>query len=291
VPAAVAPAGDAAELALGLLEGQLDDAVDAARALRRARLELDRPKEAARAAADLAQLTWKDLDPEERGYCPPLFLVTTDRAFRRNTLASLEALFETTLPIRVLLLTDSATEGSSSVLDRSAPWGAGGDPCRHAERALLFVQSSVAESTHLESAVADALAHDGAAVLRVLAPSPSRGRFASDATLDRARDPVTAGSFPLIPSPVGQAPPADPPSSAPDPFHAATPPDQIEALEQRHAAELAALRDELEARLAAERVRYRAETAQRVRGRLMRLALGSGGKRQDAGAPGKEARP
>lgn len=280
VPVTVDRSGDAAALALGLLEGQADAAVDAARAMRRARLELDRPQEAERAAAELGELSWDDLDDEERAGCAPVFLVTTERAFGRHTLASLEALHASNLPIRVVLLIDSATEDSSySGLDRKQTLPKRTEP--------LFVQSSVAGFTHLESAVAASLAHPGASFLRVLAPSPSRGRFPADATLDRAREQVAAGAFPLISSAAGQAPPADPSPPAPESARPEASPEAIEALERQHAAEIAALGREHQARLAAERARYQAETAQRVRRRLMELATGSGVRRSGE----EEARP
>jgi hypothetical protein len=67
--------GDGAQLAAGLLEGQLRQATRDLILLRKARLELDRPADASRLWADLDGLSWRDLDDRELACCPSLLLV------------------------------------------------------------------------------------------------------------------------------------------------------------------------------------------------------------------------
>ena len=64
-PATLDSSGDGAPLAAGLMEGQLRQAAEGFALMRKARLELDRPEDAARLWSGLDRLSWRDLDPEE----------------------------------------------------------------------------------------------------------------------------------------------------------------------------------------------------------------------------------
>ena len=147
----------------------------------------------------------------------------------------------------------------------------------------LVLQTSIAAGDQLEGTVAEVLAHDGPAVLRVHAPSAEG--HAADATLARAREALAQAesdaSNASDDSSDVPAPPAPTPATAPAPDRAA-----FAALEQRHAAELAALRGEYEARIAGLRASFQQETAHKIRRRLLQLATAQGSV---AGAP--EARP
>ncbi len=195
VPVTLRGEADGLALARGVLEGQLRQALDGLRTVRRARLEVERPAEAAIAAESLARLTWRDLTPEERRACPPLFFVADEiRACRRC-----RRWFRRTLE------RGAAGQGGAPRRDVlpprtrhvSLPDGARGPKPTPAapefgllalagSRALV-VQSSIADARHLAAGVTAAVLHDGPAIVRVYAPSPERHGFAPDRTLERAR--------------------------------------------------------------------------------------------------------
>ncbi len=202
VPVTLDATGDTAAVARGLAEGQLRQAMDTFRALRRARLELERPVEAARAADALARLSWRDLSPAERRCLPPLFLVADEDAVAGSGLGEVLALLDSGLPVKLVLLADA----------HLGLWaGRGAGPAEasarmHGEPGLLglaypdvvTVQTSIAHPAHLEQGVALALAHEGPALVRVHAPSPMRHGFAADAAVARAARAVLSRAFPLF---------------------------------------------------------------------------------------------
>jgi len=272
LPVTVDATGDAADLARGLAAGRLAETVDAARVLRRARLELDRPLEAPRAAAELDALAWEDLDDDERALAAPLFVTISEEDLDRGVGGAMTALLGSDLPVKVLVLQAWAPEDHPS----SSSSHTGLDEAT--KKSAFFVQSSVAHSEHLARAVAAAIDRGGPALLRVLAPSPARGGFAADETLARARERVESGAFAL-----GEPSPPNPPLPRgeggsiphvllPSPSGRGAGGEGSAELEARHAAEIAALRRDYEGRLAAARTGLQAEMARRLRARLMRIA-------------------
>lgn len=206
VPLVLDTTGDAAEITRGLLTAQLRETVAAARVVRRARLELERPAEAARGGP-------QDLDPrhltaEERRLSPALFLVASEDALAGPGLGGLLDLLAGDLPVRLVLLADAHLDPEAESR-RTAP---GPASCAStlrpdlglaallsaAGRRAYVLQGSLAAPDHLERGVAEALAFDGPGLLRLHAPSPERHGFASDRALERAREALAARVFPLF---------------------------------------------------------------------------------------------
>ncbi len=203
VPVTVDAVGETAELARGILEGQIREAVDALRLLRRARVELDRPAEAPGAIQDLAGLGWRDLTPEERRFLPPLFLILSEDALSGPGLAGLVNLLDEALPVKVLLLAEGHLGLSGDVDPLAVSRPSGGlrhDPAiwALAHPRSYVLQSSIAHGAHLSAGVAGALDHDGPALIRLHAPSPERHGFAADLAPERARRAVAARAVPLF---------------------------------------------------------------------------------------------
>lgn len=286
VPATVAAPGEAGALARGVLAGQLDQTLDMVRTLRRARLELDRargPKEEDLEALD--RLAWDDLSAEEGELCPPVFLVVSESG--AGVAGLLEVLAED-LPLKLAVLDDRLDDSAFNLA--LLAW---------TRPQAFFAQSSIAAPDHVEQVVAEAVTHHGPAFLRVHAPSPEIGGFAIGETVARAREALESKAFMLLcsqpgaadrptlggivpaASPVEPTPAATPPTGNGQPYAARPDAAELAALEQRHAAELAALRGHYEAQIAGLRTTLQRETAQRVRGRLLELALG----RPRPGAP------
>jgi len=318
VPVTFAAGSDAAGLARGLAAGQVRQTLETLRALRRARVELDKPAEAARAEAEIARLAWRDLDADERRLCPPLAVIVPEHSLGAGDVAELLALLTEEPPVKLLLLAEA---DSGSAAAAGVPEAAPARAPRSLDPGLVALtlpgavvaQASIAHAEHLDSAVAAAFALPGPALLRVLAPSPERGGFAADRTLERARAAVASGAFRLFRRDPGEervtnvagepaagvaaeptvaartaaglataadgaprtaaAPPAAAPHAAAEvaaasavASDAATPP----AVGDER---LAALAADYENRLGGLRAELEAETAQRVRRRLLTMLL------------------
>ncbi len=186
VPVAVDSNGDAAQLAMGLVEGHLDETTEFVRLLRQARLEIDRPDGLDWKRDALAKLGWQDLDDDELDLCPPLLLVGSDDMLAGRGLAQLMWLLNSGLPVKVLML---------SALDLP-PAGIG--MLALAQRKAYVAQSSIAAADHLFGCLSDALAFRGPALVQVYSPSPSRDGFEADLAFEIAHDAVAARVLPMF---------------------------------------------------------------------------------------------
>jgi pyruvate-ferredoxin/flavodoxin oxidoreductase len=290
-PFAAPAARTASELpafARGLVDGQVEAWLDEERLLRRARLELDRPQEAARRDPRAAALGWADLTDEQRLACPPLVLVGGASVFATSGLGSLFAMLRSDRPVIVLALTESPGP-------QMPEFGLLALSCREA----FIAQSTVAHPDHLVAAVRRAVAAGRPALLHVLAPSPARTGIAADETLTFARAQVAARAFPLFVHDPGREGvfgtrldlDGNPPDGAGEgerpaawqtlrelagvetPFVARIR-DEIEAeVAARHGLELAGLRADAEGREAAARAGVEEQLAVRLRAKLTALAL------------------
>ncbi len=281
VPATVAIAAPLA-LARGLAMAEAERAVAAARVLRRARLELERPQEALLAPELLASLAWGDLDAAERSLAVPL-VVLIDESAGDGEAGEVNALLAAALPVAVVTLDAAGGRGP-----RSAWWAIAATAAiaeagivAHAAIAggagsadLAGVASGMAPLA--EAWAAFAVGGRGALV-RLLAPGSAASAasgfpadLADDYVLDRARRAVEAREFPL-----GcriAAAPSTPTALRVDPFAAR------EARAADHEAALAALAERHRAELAGLEVELRHRLAERARTRLLELAA-----RRDAG--------
>ena len=205
VPVTLRGEADGLALARGVLEGQLRQALDGMRTVRRARLEVERPAEAAVAGASLARLTWRDLTAEERRACPPLFFVADETALAGDAIAGFAELLNDDLPVKAVLLAEASfrreigiSQGSGARGTKPAPAAPEFGLLALAGSRALVVQGSIAHSRHLAAGVTAAVLHDGPAVVRVYAPSPERHGFAPDRTLERAQGAVLSRTCPLF---------------------------------------------------------------------------------------------
>lgn len=293
VPVTVAPPGAAAAMARGLAEGAAREAVAAARTARTARLVLGAvtQAEAAKAAEEvraLGGLTWAELEDGERGFATPVLLVASEDALT-DDLGGLVELLGTDLPAHVL-----------SVTRRAGLWAAGADPLAEAtdggpqarptasgrlawlaasggSQARSTSLTSVAHPDALEAAVAAAMEQRAPALLRVLAPSPSRDGFRPEELLEWTRE--AWAELGLTEAEGGEA--------AVDP--AAAEGERAEEAERRHAEELAALRASYEAKLAELQTSSRLALAREVRARLLEIATRPKPEANGAGSTGEDA--
>jgi len=203
VPVAVDMIGDTAQLAGGLLEGQLRQATEGIALLRQARLELDKPEEAARAAQASESLNWHDLSLEEQGLCPPLLLLGNDEVLSGKGFSGLTRLLGGKLPIKMMVLADlDMNLGTANVA--GTPMAAAGEAqidfalLALSQRNAYIVQTSLADTTHFLDSLKAAFQFAGPALIYVHAPSPERHGFASDQSFRQAKLAVKARAFPLF---------------------------------------------------------------------------------------------
>jgi pyruvate-ferredoxin/flavodoxin oxidoreductase len=197
-PVTIDMTGDAAQVAAGLLQGQMSEALEAVRLLRQARAELD-PK----AAKADRPLTWSDLTEEERLLCPPLLLIGNDQSLGGRGFAQLAWLLNSELPVKVLVLGElDFGLGAQGVND--APLGALRDArgdlalMALAQRRAYVAQSSFAAPAHLRRSVREALRFGGPALICLHAPSPERHGFAPARTLSLAELALASRTTPLF---------------------------------------------------------------------------------------------
>jgi pyruvate-ferredoxin/flavodoxin oxidoreductase len=196
--------GDAAQLAAGLLEGQLGATADVVRTLRQARLEIDRPAGGADLQREaLTRLTWKDLSEEELELCPPLLLVGSDESLAGRGLAQVIWLLNSGLPIKILVL-DALDFGLSSRQFSDAPEASRNDPRADfgllalAQHEAYIAQTSISDADHFSQSVLGALGFNGPALINVHAPSPERHGFSTQRTTEQARLAVASRAMPLF---------------------------------------------------------------------------------------------
>ncbi|MBE9562893.1 MAG: pyruvate ferredoxin oxidoreductase, partial [Proteobacteria bacterium] len=186
VPVTIDMNGDTANLAIGLLEGQLRKAIEGVALLRQAHLELKNP-DAANRAAKLAILPdWNELSREEQQFCPPLLMLGNDNILTSKT--SLNQLLNLNLPIKVILFTDLDIE--TRRLEPSL--------LALAQNKAYVLQTSISHTEHFMQGVKEAFAFAGPALIYVYTPSPDRHGFTSENTITRANEAVNSRMFPLF---------------------------------------------------------------------------------------------
>ncbi|MCP4702259.1 MAG: pyruvate ferredoxin oxidoreductase [Gammaproteobacteria bacterium] len=202
-PVAVDMTGDTAQLAAGLLEGQLRKACDDFLLLRNAKLELSDPKQAAREAVQSQFLNWRDLAREERRLCPPMLLAGNDELLAGKGLAALTWLLSGELPIKIMVFAnlDMGLEGKGlsdtpvfAVKDSKANLAL----LALAQRNAYVAQTAISHPSHFLDSVKAAFSYAGPALIHVHTPSPERHGFPTDKTLIQARLAVESRTFPLF---------------------------------------------------------------------------------------------
>lgn len=254
VPATVAVEAPLA-LARGLALAEADRALAEARVLRRARLELERPAEAALAGEELAALAWSDLEPEERALATPV-VALVDESAGDPELGEALAIADGDLPLAILAVAN--VPGAAGA--RASSWAA----LARALTAGIVAHATIAESAPLEAAAAAFAETRAGALIRVLAPRAPGAAGAAEEILIRARGVVEAREFPLgcrvaAVHPATTAPRVDPLA-------------ELAAAERRHAEELAAAEARHRAELDGAEAGARARLAATARARLLELA-------------------
>lgn len=202
-PVIIDACGEAGGLARGAIEGALADVVEAARLMRLARVQLDRPGEAPHAAARLTSLTFSDLTKEERELAPAMIVVGDAETLAGRGLSQVMWLLEGDLPVKVLVLNGAGGLGDGALsLEALGSY----PPARRTDLALLVMlgrkavvaQTSIAHPDHFVVSVERALGCPGPALIHIHAPSPRKHGFDQTATVERARLAVQSRAWPIF---------------------------------------------------------------------------------------------
>lgn len=200
VPVAVDANGDSAQLAAGLLQGQLQEMLETVRLLRKAKMATG---DMGRHALDPDRLSWQDLDDDEQSLCSPMILLGNEQTLGGRNFSQIAWLLNSALPIKILVLTELDFALDTLGLD-GKPLDAGADPRGNlglmalSQRNAYVAQTSIADGEHFRDVMRDALAYAGPALVRVHAPSPSGHGFATERTLEQAKLAMRSRAFPLF---------------------------------------------------------------------------------------------
>jgi pyruvate-ferredoxin/flavodoxin oxidoreductase len=185
------------------LEGQLRDTLSSLLLLRKAKLELTRPMEAARKHAESKHLNWEELNPDEKPLCPPLLIIGNDSGLSGQGLSALSWLLISGLPIKILILADLAVgleangiTATPAISTRNPKLNMG--LFAMAQRQAYVAQTAISDPDHFMESFKAALNFTGPALIHVHTPSPERHGFATSKTLEHARKAVESRAFPLF---------------------------------------------------------------------------------------------
>ncbi len=186
VPVAIDMNGDTANLAIGLLEGQLHKSIEDIALLRQAKLELEKPDAASRAAKLAIIPEWDELTKAEQQFCPPLLVLGNDKVLVSKT--AINQLLSLNLPIKVILFTD--LDINTLRLEPGL--------LALAQSKAYVLQTSISHTEHFLTGMKEALEFSGPALIYIYTPSPQRHGFNPEHTIARATDAVNSRMFPLF---------------------------------------------------------------------------------------------
>lgn len=161
VPVLVQKGAEAAEEALGVLQGHFRHLLDNLRLLRRAQLEVKNKYEPDQHDAEIASLDWTDLTDDEKALIPPILLVGEQRQLAGGSLA---ALLSAGRPVKVVAL---QTGPDVRYPDTYAALNGGFPHTAIINRAAYVLQSSMADFRHLFDGLLRGLEHARPAVLQL----------------------------------------------------------------------------------------------------------------------------
>ena len=169
VPVLFAENGQTANMALGMFEGELRNVLDNIRLLRRAALEAEGKYKPEQHDAEIVNLAWADLTPEERILVAPVLVLGTEKMFTEAGMQSLLSLMDNGYPVKIIMLESGSVNpefASAQLATRAnALWSV-------MAQANAFVgRGSLANSSNLFALCEEGLKYAGPAVLGVYTPN------------------------------------------------------------------------------------------------------------------------
>jgi pyruvate-ferredoxin/flavodoxin oxidoreductase len=191
--------GESAQIATGLVQGQMNDILSAISLKRSIRFSLGlSTKPAQKEKLDL--LDWSDLSRDEQKLCPPLLLVGGDDLLSGQGLTQISLLLNSHYPIKIVVFSQldsgvvDVTLNSSNSLDSKNNLAL----MAMSQRNAYVAQSSIADSNHLQKCVHDMLASQSASIIRIYTPSPNKHGFSPEKTITQAQLAINTRLSPLF---------------------------------------------------------------------------------------------
>ncbi len=196
-PIAIQWDGAAPELAMGLFKGQLRYLLDNIKLMRRAKLEARDKYDPDVHDAEIASLSWKDLDDEEKALIPPVLLVGDKSAMNERNWGGLSRLLSGEYPVKVVIVdnalvppgADPATciaQSTTTVLSAMALKNA------------YVLQGSMGNPAHLFNGLLEGMQCQRPALFCLFAPDHEKHFIASDAWPKLAPLALNTRAFPAL---------------------------------------------------------------------------------------------
>ncbi len=201
VPVNIDVTGESAQLAAGLIQGQINDILSAVSLMRQATAMVD--SRYAKETEKREHLNWCDLTDEEQHLCPPLFLVGGDDLLGTHGFSQIALLLNSDYPIKIVVFHELdaglVTKGLHEYkLNRRFDSRSNLAMMAMSQRNAYVAQTSIADNNHFQRSVHELLDNNNAGLLCIHTPSPQRHGFAATQTLKQAQLAVNSGMFPLF---------------------------------------------------------------------------------------------
>jgi pyruvate-ferredoxin/flavodoxin oxidoreductase len=261
-----------AQLAKGLLAGQIRASIEGITLLRQARQAIEQPT----AVPKPSNLEWQDLTKEEQEYCSPLLLLANEEESGR-----IKQLLNTDLPLKIIILGEGRKQNEIALTALS-------------QSNAYIAETSIANPQHFMNSIKSALEFTGPALIHIHAPSPEQNGFATDQTITEAKQALELHKFPLFtydPNRKGvfgtrislEGNPENTETTTQwqilqelagivTPFTAKVEAKIKQELAETHQTELAAMKQEYETRIEKLKAEMELQMAERIKGKLMNLA-------------------
>lgn len=171
VPVVYAENNNTADLAMGMVEGQIRHTLDEIRLLRRAELEAKNAYIPLKHNEEIADLTWDNLNADEKLLAPPILVLLPKESLAKQSIQAYLQLISIDYPIRVCVIDQAKMELENLYTDLQ--WNANLIWPLMAQQNAVVARASFADRTHLFRSIDEILQTPSASFLEVLAPDAS----------------------------------------------------------------------------------------------------------------------
>ncbi len=200
VPVTIDVSGESAQVAAGLVHGQVNELLSAISIMRTARANID--KRYAKETESLDNLQWDDLTAEEKQLCPPLLLVGGDDLLGSHGFSQIASMLNSAYPVKIVIFNE--LDGGLKNTSANSLLNSHSDSMNNlamivmSQRNSYVAQTSIADNNHLQQSVHELLNNSTAGLLSIHTPSPSRHGFDPIYSIQQAQLAVTTRMFPLF---------------------------------------------------------------------------------------------
>jgi len=201
VPVNIDVTGETAQIAAGLVHGQVNDLLSAISLKRQAKASID--VRYAKEVGKLEQLDWNDLTYDEQQLCPPLLLVGGDDLLGGQGFSQVSQLLNSSYPVKIVVFTEldsGLVHGGLNECKLNSHIDSRNNLAMMAvsQRNAYVAQTSIANNNHLQLCVHDLLYSSTPGLLSIHTPSPARHGFSPQYCLRQAQLAVSSRMFPLF---------------------------------------------------------------------------------------------